>query len=88
VGHEVDFTLTDFAADLRAPTPTAAAELATPDREDLRERMFTLAGRLASNAAMSVSSDKEMLQLLKARLERVSPNDPLMINVRESMNWL
>ncbi len=48
IGHETDFTIADFAADRRAPTPTAAAELVSPERERLRETIATLARKMGA----------------------------------------
>ena len=73
VGHETDFTLADFAADFRAPTPTGAAVLATPDKVDLAASLATLAGRLNS-AFQAVFEDRQArLDELERRLRRASP---------------
>jgi exodeoxyribonuclease VII large subunit len=73
VGHETDFTVADFVADLRAPTPTAAAELATPDQADLRAGLETMAADLAGRTRQFLSEKRYALDQSRARLARRSP---------------
>jgi exodeoxyribonuclease VII large subunit len=73
VGHQTDFTIADFVADLRAPTPTAAAELATPDRADLMTDLNDLYQRLCRAAQSQTSAQRWQLKDLSARLDRRSP---------------
>ncbi len=68
VGHETDTTLADFAADLRAPTPTAAAELAVPVREDLRLQLADLAARQRRCALRPVALGRERVESRARRL--------------------
>jgi len=73
VGHETDFTLADFAADLRAPTPTAAATLATPDRADLRIELERQQRRLEGAMRQHLTWARAALSLHRERLQRRSP---------------
>jgi exodeoxyribonuclease VII large subunit len=71
VGHETDTTLIDFASDLRAPTPTGAAEKAVPVRAELIERIGVLEGRLKGGLLRGLEKRRTELRAASARLPRL-----------------
>ena len=73
IGHETDFTIADFVADLRAPTPTAAAELATPNQADVRIDLSDLNDRLNHLIQAFHTEVRWAIRELQNRLDRSSP---------------
>ena len=73
VGHETDFSLTDFAADLRAPTPSAAAELLTPDRIDLLGRTRQLQRHVETAQRRALQDRHQRVDRLGLRLQALRP---------------
>ena len=73
VGHETDFTICDFVSDLRAPTPSAAAELAVPDIQSLMMNTAALTDRLFGTAENYIKNEKRKLELI---LEKRSFTEP------------
>jgi exodeoxyribonuclease VII large subunit len=73
IGHEVDFTIADFAADVRAPTPSAAAELVVPDADEWRSGFVRVDSRLQRCMIRRLGEHLERLRWLTGRLGQVSP---------------
>lgn len=96
VGHETDVTLCDFVSDLRAPTPSAAAELAVPNRVDLMENIYSLfrqgEASLSSRVELLTGETDKMIDLLTVHtpLPRIESNielvDALYISAEQSVN--
>ena len=87
VGHETDFTIADFVADLRAPTPTAAAELSTPNQTDLRLAMDELVSALNRISYDAVTTRRWELADLRHRLAIYSPLARLQADRQRLSDW-
>ena len=93
VGHETDFTLTDFAADLRASTPSAAAEMVVPDKLEILDRVVQLSARLRNALSNQIRRRTEMVNETVKRLydprrkilERRQRLDDLSIRLKSAM---
>jgi exodeoxyribonuclease VII large subunit len=94
VGHETDFTIADFVADVRAPTPTSAAELAAPRRDQLLGELVSLQQALLQRLTLRLEREAQTLDQLTLRLNHTLPNPERMreqltfLRQRLSQSWL
>ena len=78
VGHEIDYSISDFVADLRAPTPSAAAELVSPDQRVLKQALSAIETRLQQRSVQLLQTLSQKLDHLEHRLKQQHPGQRLM----------
>lgn len=94
VGHETDFTLTDFVADMRAPTPSAAAELAVTEVAAVENKIYEYERRLKQQMMYSLSAKRDYLERLKLQMEYLNPVNQIydkrqrLMNIEDKLNML
>lgn len=86
VGHEIDFTICDFVADMRAPTPSAAAEIAVPDINDILSGIRALQNRIKEKAAAKIAGAESKLISVNALISYLNPKNRLENNIKNVNN--
>lgn len=84
VGHETDFTISDFVADLRAPTPSAAAELAVPSIEEIQSSLNYYKQKLDGLIEYRIEQKRSLIEVYKARFELYNPRH----SIEQTMQYL
>ena len=87
IGHETDYTLADLAADLRAPTPSAAAEIATPDHHLLRQKIHSDLEKISEAVVYKIQISSLRLDEINSMLQALSPVNAIQ-TARQKLNHL